>query len=709
MMPVVLEIGAIHIYGYGLMLGLAFLMGTWMLALGLRRRDVDPSLAYTITALAIVFGVYGSKVLWLLEHWGALLADPLEVALNPGMTFYGGLVMGTAAIFLYVRSRRVGFASVLDAAAPALMIAYGIGRLGCHLAGDGDYGMPTTLPWGTDYSHGFVPPSRALAIFPDIAARYPGGVVPDNTLLHPTPVYEFLLGVLGCAILRRLDRRQPPGRLFVVYLMLSSTFRFAVEFLRLNPRVALGLTDAQLVSGALFVVALAGSVYLGRRRRRTRREPRRPSLVFGGDVVRGGVPVRHPLVLAALGGLLLCVEIGCVSKQSVTDLTQATQLRTSSAHLTGVRFLPSFVRDSTMRLPPSSTNLYWLLPGETVTVGWEDLDVTVDLGRGPSECHLCQAQVAADHHMVICNDPLVDRYVGLLAVEEIGVVVNQVGGPRVDHQALGPFPYQTACIDPSNPDVAPRASRVVAPLTPPTFTVMRSGQWAASTVTNLQGLATSAVAYALPSDFVAVLPTPGVPTSMLWVVPQGGRLTMDPRKMQRFDATHWQWSVPVTTDANGRIWWDENFAPGLAVGYIRIYKGKIVTDDPFFPDPYLSITQVVPRRIRVYDPFDPNVRNPLASDAFFCFADPNASTRDGDFNLTRCRSGSTGPSRRLVTPGYDPARTTLNQNERQNMTRAPMTWMAEFDPATFPAPTLDVAAGEELYIEFTLGDVAGIP
>ena len=259
MMPVVLEIGAIHIYGYGLMLGLAFLMGTWMLALGLRRRDVDPSLAYTITALAIVFGVYGSKVLWLLEHWGALLADPLEVALNPGMTFYGGLVMGTAAIFLYVRSRRVGFASVLDAAAPALMIAYGIGRLGCHLAGDGDYGMPTTLPWGTDYSHGFVPPSRALAIFPDIAARYPGGVVPDNTLLHPTPVYEFLLGVLGCAILRRLDRRQPPGRLFVVYLMLSSTFRFAVEFLRLNPRVALGLTDAQLVSGALFVVAWPGA------------------------------------------------------------------------------------------------------------------------------------------------------------------------------------------------------------------------------------------------------------------------------------------------------------------------------------------------------------------------------------------------------------------------------------------------------------------
>jgi len=146
------------------------------------------------------------------------------------------------------------------------MLAYGIGRLGCHLAGDGDYGRPTDLPWGVRYDAGLVPPSRAFAGLPDLLARFPGGVVPDDTPCHPTPVYELLLAMLICAALLVWARRSPPdGRVFCLYLVLSGAARFGVELLRLNPPIALGLSEAQCIALALALIGLAGLVHLQRR------------------------------------------------------------------------------------------------------------------------------------------------------------------------------------------------------------------------------------------------------------------------------------------------------------------------------------------------------------------------------------------------------------------------------------------------------------
>jgi phosphatidylglycerol:prolipoprotein diacylglycerol transferase len=269
MIPILFEIGPIKIYSYGLMLGIGFLLGSYILSLELKRKKLDPSLASNITILSVVFGIAGAKLLFLIEHWNSFLRDPFGMAFSAGgLTWYGGFVLGMMAIFIYVRAKKVPFLKIWDGLGVALILAYGVARLGCHFSGDGDYGFPTDLPWGTNYEKGTFPPSRAFAIFPEITSTYPGGIVPDNTPCHPTPVYEMLLGIVGFAILWKLRTKDyPDGKLFMIYLMLASVFRIAVEFLRLNPRILFGLSEAQLIGSALIFVGLFGMVLIDRKQR----------------------------------------------------------------------------------------------------------------------------------------------------------------------------------------------------------------------------------------------------------------------------------------------------------------------------------------------------------------------------------------------------------------------------------------------------------
>jgi phosphatidylglycerol:prolipoprotein diacylglycerol transferase len=267
MIPVLFEIGPFKIYSFGLLLGIGFLLGSYIFSLELKRKKINPDLASTITILAVVFGIGGAKVLFLIEEWSTFIRNPLGEAFSPGgLTWYGGFILGMTVISVYLWKKKVPFLKVWDSLAMGLILAYGVARIGCHLSGDGDYGFPTNLPWGTVYAKGTLPPSRAFAIFPEIASRYPGGVVPDTTPCHPTPVYEFLLGVTGFLVLWRLRKRPwPDGKMFMVYLMMSSVFRFSVEFLRLNPRLLFGLSEAQLISVPLFFFGLAGVYLLDRR------------------------------------------------------------------------------------------------------------------------------------------------------------------------------------------------------------------------------------------------------------------------------------------------------------------------------------------------------------------------------------------------------------------------------------------------------------
>ncbi len=183
MCPRLLEIGPFTIYSYGLMLATGFIVASYLLTAELKRKQIDPNIGNTVTLIAVVAGIAGSKLLFLIEHWTQFMADPIGMAFSPtGLTFYGGFLLATLMIFLYTRKQKVRFFSVADAVSPGLILGYGIARMGCHFAGDGDYGFPTDLPWGTDYSKGTYPPSLAFRSFPEITSQYPGGIVPDNVL-----------------------------------------------------------------------------------------------------------------------------------------------------------------------------------------------------------------------------------------------------------------------------------------------------------------------------------------------------------------------------------------------------------------------------------------------------------------------------------------------------------------------------------------------
>ncbi len=281
MLPVLFEIGPFKVYGYGLMLGIAFLLGSFVLARELARKNIDPNIATVVTILSVIFGISGAKILYLIEDWDYFIHDPLRTAFSAGgLTWYGGFALGMLAVFVYIRRKKVPYLRFLDALGMALIIAYGVGRIGCHLSGDGDYGYPTTLPWGTIYAQGTAKPSIMLEEYfqshPQEAATWHYDSLKVSiagidrlgmrysrfdavTPLHPTPVYEFILGVIGFGILWTLRKRlQIDGTLFMVYLMMSSVFRFCIEFMRLNPRLAFGLSEAQLLSIALFLLGLVG-------------------------------------------------------------------------------------------------------------------------------------------------------------------------------------------------------------------------------------------------------------------------------------------------------------------------------------------------------------------------------------------------------------------------------------------------------------------
>jgi phosphatidylglycerol:prolipoprotein diacylglycerol transferase len=262
MYPELFKIGPFTVYSYGLMLGISFIVASYILTKEYERRKLSANLATEITLIAIIFGIAGSKLFSLLENWDEFLRDPIGMAFSPGgLTFYGGLILATVAIIVWVRRKKIPFLFVADATSPSLAIAYGIGRIGCHLAGDGDYGFPTNLPWGTNYQNGTVPPS-VMFRGSEIAKNYPNGIVPDNTPLHPAPIYEFLIMLVVFWILWKLRKKDwADGRLFMLYLVLAGLERFFIEFIRLNPRLLFGLSEAQLISLIMIIVGSAGFYY----------------------------------------------------------------------------------------------------------------------------------------------------------------------------------------------------------------------------------------------------------------------------------------------------------------------------------------------------------------------------------------------------------------------------------------------------------------
>lgn len=219
--------------------------------------------AWDVLAWTAIAGIVGAKVYYLGLHWEDLVANPIgQLTSRGGLVWYGGLIGGIAAYYWYARRRGMPLATTFDACAPALMLAYAVGRLGCFLVGD-DYGLPTNAWYGIAFPNG-APPSTAgylRSVGGEISASIPDSAI---VTVHPTQLYEIGAALVLFAVLWHLSKKRlRPGQLFGLYLGLYGIERFLIEIVRAkSDRVLLGLTTSQIAS----ILMLSVAAYLWQRR-----------------------------------------------------------------------------------------------------------------------------------------------------------------------------------------------------------------------------------------------------------------------------------------------------------------------------------------------------------------------------------------------------------------------------------------------------------
>ena len=243
MHPVLVEFGPITVHSLGVFWALGALAAVWILQLELKRYDQDPEVASTIVMGAALGGFIGARLLFILEEWEHFLRAPLALLLSgSGFSWYGGLLGGGFVTAWIIRKYRLPFWQAADMCAPALALAYGIGRIGCFLAGDATWGKVSDVPWAMAF-----PNAVAGWVDPLTGVPYPPG-----TRVHPTQLYELFQSLIVFGILWTLSKRlHRPGRIFGLYLILAGFMRFLVEFWRVNPIIGAGLTAYQWISGVL--------------------------------------------------------------------------------------------------------------------------------------------------------------------------------------------------------------------------------------------------------------------------------------------------------------------------------------------------------------------------------------------------------------------------------------------------------------------------
>ncbi len=236
-----LHIGPLTLQTFGICFGVGFIAAGAVLARRLGKLDLPGDWAYEMIFAALVGGLVGARVDYLIQNWDKVSDDLVgNLFSGSGLVWLGGVVGGAIAVLLWAWRRRFLGIGLLDIAVVPIALGYTIGRVGCQLSGDGDYGTPSDLPW---------------------AMSYPDGTVPTDVKVHPTPVYETLAMGLITIVLWRLRDRLRPGLTFALWLVLSGLERLLVEFIRRNDEVALGLTLPQLISVAMIV---AGGLWIAR-------------------------------------------------------------------------------------------------------------------------------------------------------------------------------------------------------------------------------------------------------------------------------------------------------------------------------------------------------------------------------------------------------------------------------------------------------------
>jgi phosphatidylglycerol:prolipoprotein diacylglycerol transferase len=278
-----IHLGPITLGTYGLMVATGLICAFFVLRADFARRGIsaDAEAIIGITGLA---GLAGSRLYHLLESPAEFFADPWPQLFGTmGFAFFGAIIGGFIALLLLARRFRINPLLMLDVAAPAAALGYGIGRIGCLTSGDGDYGIATNLPWGMAFQP-LEPGSRIFhfiqvdhgALSPSYGRDVHGLPLDSIVRVHPTPIYEFLVALVIFWVLWRLGERclrtrAPNGIVFSAYLVLTGIARFLVEIIRINPKSFHGLTNAQAAS----VVSIVAGIVLFAFCRRTSPSPRR--------------------------------------------------------------------------------------------------------------------------------------------------------------------------------------------------------------------------------------------------------------------------------------------------------------------------------------------------------------------------------------------------------------------------------------------------
>lgn len=262
MFPEIFSIGDHVVTSFGLMLVLAFVGSYLQLSWGLRRSGAgDEEDASSLVFAAGIGGIVGAKI-----YYAILYGDWHLLFSRSGLVWYGGFLLGTAAVVWVMHRRRLPAWRTADAAAPALALGYGLGRIGCFLVGD-DYGKPTDVPWGVAFPRG-LPETTAGQLRRQFGVDIPPEIADDTLLaVHPTQLYETTLALAIWAVgVWLLKRGAPPGRTALVVIGLLSVERFGVEFLRAKDDRFLGaLTLAQLISLLVLGAVIALAFWLRRR------------------------------------------------------------------------------------------------------------------------------------------------------------------------------------------------------------------------------------------------------------------------------------------------------------------------------------------------------------------------------------------------------------------------------------------------------------
>jgi phosphatidylglycerol---prolipoprotein diacylglyceryl transferase len=235
------DVLGLSIKSFGVVFALAFLACGLLVARRLRELGRPVDWAYEIVFAALAGGLVGARGYFVIQNYSQVEHNLLHsIFSGSGLVWYGGAIGGAIGVLAWMRWRGALNLVMLDMCATALALGYALGRIGCQVSGDGDYGIRSSLPWAMGYPHGTVP-------------------TPPGVTVQPTPIYETLSMGLVAFLLWRLRDRVRPGVVFALYCLLSGLERLLVEFIRRNHEVFAGLTAPQLESIALL---LAGAVWL---------------------------------------------------------------------------------------------------------------------------------------------------------------------------------------------------------------------------------------------------------------------------------------------------------------------------------------------------------------------------------------------------------------------------------------------------------------